>query len=108
MVRVLASKAKSILVGFYLYLATAVGCIPSHTIRKVLYRSFFRIKIGRGTSIHWQARVFQPSGIRIGAHTVIGNNNFLDGRMSLTIGNCVVTSAEVMILTLHHDIDSPD
>jgi maltose O-acetyltransferase len=67
----------------------------------------FGIGLGKGSIIHWQTRFFGPSGIRIGDYCNIGNNAFLDGRSGLTIGNCVVTGAEIMIYTLQHDIDSP-
>ncbi len=102
------SRLKLFLVGFQLFIATLVGYIPSHWFRRAFYRHILRMKIGTGTSIHWQARFFKPSGISIGDDCVIGNNNFLDGRSGIVIGNRVVTSAEVMILTLQHDIDSPD
>ena len=102
------TKLKLNIIGFQLFIATLVGYIPSHWFRRVFYRYALRMKIGTGTSIHWQARFFEPSGIQIGNDCVIGNNNFLDGRRGIVMGDRVVTSAEVMILTLHHDIDSPD
>lgn len=102
------AKLKLNLVGLQLYGATLVGYVPSHWLRRAFYRYVLGIQIGPGTSIHWQARFFRPGSIRIGRDSVIGNNNLLDGRQGLTIGDRVVTSAEVMILTLQHDIDSPD
>ena len=93
--------------GVNLWLATLVGFIPSHRIRLFLYRYWFRIRIGRGSTIHWQCRFFAPEKITIGDHTLIGNNAFLDGRCELAIGNCVITASEVAIYTLQHDIDDP-
>lgn len=98
-------SVKLTLVGLHLFIATVVGYVPSHAFRRFLYRHVFGIKIDPGAVVHWQARFFAPSGIRIGSDSVIGNNNFLDGRRGLTIGKCVVTSAEVMVLTLQHDVD---
>jgi acetyltransferase-like isoleucine patch superfamily enzyme len=121
-----------IFIDFWVYLATVTGFIPSHTIRLFLYRYFFRIKIGKNSSIHWQARFNVPSGIEIGHNTVVGNNVFLDGRFfrtwkqgeskiqgyiadfinpkirPLKIGNNVSIAGEVHIYTMEHDIDSPD
>jgi len=102
------SQIKLTFVGFQLFIATLVGYVPSHWFRRTFYRYILGIQIGAGTSIHWQARFFQPGGIEIGRDCVIGNNNFLDGRRGITIGDRVVVSAEVMILTLQHDIDSSD
>ncbi len=119
-------------IDFWVYLCTLAGNIPSHTVRLFLYRHFFRIKIGKDTSIHWLARFNLPSGIEIGKNTIIGNDAFLDGRFfrtwnhtgsklavyvsdfinpkyrPLRIGNNVSIAGEVRIFTMEHDIDSPD
>lgn len=120
------------IIDFWVYLATLTGFIPSHTVRLFFYRNFFRMKIGRDSSIHWLARFNQPSGIEIGHNTIIGNDAFLDGRFPkqwkhgenklgryiheffnptnrpLKIGNNVSIAGEVRIFTMEHDIDSPD
>lgn len=114
-----------IIIDFWVFLATLTGLIPSHTIRLFLYRHLFRMEIGNDTSIHWLARFNNPSGIRIGHNTVIGNDAFLDGRHKkksnsyakeffspsvrpLIIGNNVSIAGEVRIFTMQHDIDSPN
>lgn len=95
-----------LLQGFSLFLVNAAGHIPSHRIRRLVYR-LFGVKIGRGSIVHWQTRFFKPSGVDIGEHCNIGNGAFLDGRCGLKIGDRVATGAEIMIYTLQHDIDSP-
>ena len=119
------------LIDFWVYLATLTGYIPSHTVRLFLYRNFFRITIGKDSSIHWRAEFNLPSGIEIGHNTIIGNNAFLDGRFKRTwvekehklsrymkdflhpkerplkIGNNVSIAGEVRIYTMEHDIDDP-
>lgn len=118
-----------VLIDFWVFLCTVTGLIPSHTIRLFLYKSLFRVKIGRNSSIHWLARFNLPSGIEIGNNTVIGNDAFLDGRFyrkgaknaivyirdfifpphrPLRIGNNVSIAGEVRIYTMQHDIDDPD
>jgi acetyltransferase-like isoleucine patch superfamily enzyme len=92
--------------GFALLIVTLTGHMPSHHFRRFMYRHAFKVKIGRGSIIHWQTRFFHPAGAFIGEYCNIGNDAFLDGRMGLTIGNRVATGAEVMIYTLQHDIDS--
>jgi acetyltransferase-like isoleucine patch superfamily enzyme len=120
------------LIDLWVYKATLTGLIPSHRIRLFLYRHFFRIKIGRDSSIHWLARFNRPSGVEIGHNTIIGNDAFLDGRSkriwkgdenkfiryikelfspterSLKIGNNVSIAGEVRIYTMEHDIEDPD
>ncbi len=121
-----------ILIDFWVYLATLVGYIPSHTIRLFFYRYLFGVRIGADSSIHWRAEFNNPAGIAIGHNTIIGNDAFLDGRYKrtnvkgagiatsyfkqlfgkgvrpLTIGNNVSIAGEVRIYTMEHDIDSPD
>lgn len=120
------------IIDFWIFLATLTGFIPSHTIRLFLYRYFFRVDIGKDSSIHWLARFNLPSGIKIGHNSIIGNDAFLDGRYcrlwnrgqgrlptyvrdffspkkrTLIIGNNVSIAGEVRIFTMQHDIDSPD
>jgi len=118
------------LIDFWVYLATLSGYIPSHTIRLMLYRYVFGIRIGRDSSVHWRAEFNNPAGITIGHNTIIGNDAFLDGRFRreqgkrgvsgylrqlfgksgrpLTIGNNVSIAGEVRIYTMEHDLDSPD
>jgi len=120
------------IIDFWVFMATLTGHIPSHTLRLFLYRSLFRIKIVKDSSVHWRAEFNQPSGIEIGHNTVIGNDAFLDGRSvrngngkkpsiltyskeyfnpitrPLRIGNNVSIAGEVRIYTMEHDIDSPD
>lgn len=93
--------------GFQIWLTTLVGYLPSHRVRLFYYRAVCRMRIGHGSTLHWQARFFGPEGIRIGDNTLIGNNAFLDGRGGLTIGDCVQTASEVAIYTMQHDIDDP-
>ncbi len=117
------------LIDLWVYLATLTGFIPSHTIRLFLYRTMYRVKIGKDSSIHWRAEFNLPSGIEIGHNTIIGNDAFLDGRFKrvwnsgelklmgyvrdfiaprerpLKIGNNVSIAGEVRIYTMEHDID---
>lgn len=109
-----------LLIDFWVYCCTLTGYIPSHTIRLFLYRTIYRVRIGKDSSIHWRCEFNQPAGVSIGHNTVIGNDAFLDGRMKnfieyrkshgypLTIGNNVSIAGEVRIYTMEHDIDSPD
>ena len=93
--------------GALLFAINLVGHVPSHLFRRFMYRHIFGVRIGQGSIIHWQTLFFHPSRVHIGDYCNIGNNAFLDGRSTLTIGNRVATGAEVMIYTLQHDIDSP-
>jgi maltose O-acetyltransferase len=94
--------------GLYLLLAFLTGRIPIHTFRLLMYRTVFRMRIGHRTAFHWRARFYQPSGISIGNHTIIGYDCFMDGRYGITIGNNVNIAGEVAMFTAQHDADAPD
>jgi maltose O-acetyltransferase len=82
-----------------------VGFVPSHYFRRFFYR-LAGITIGRGSTLHTGARFYQPSGIRIGQDTIIGEGVVLDGRDRLIIGNHVDFASEVMIYNAEHDLAS--
>ncbi len=95
------------------FLWWGVGYVPFHHIRRFFYR-LFGMKIGSGSTIHMMARIYDPSYIRIGDDTIIGERVSLDGRKQmvnskggLEIGNHVDIASEVMIWTSQHDLTSP-
>ena len=91
--------------NFKLFLATLTGYIPSHMLRNILYRKFFKIKVSKDSLIYWKCIFFEPTGVNIGHNSIIGDNAFLDGRYGIYIGNNVNISAEVRIFTVEHDIE---
>lgn len=115
----LSAKIKRRLTAIYLEFITGflwwgVGFIPFHTIRKFFYR-LFGIKLGKGSTIHMMARIYDPRHITIGEDTLIGEKITLDGRRQLPnsrggleIGSHVDIASEVMIWTSEHDVHHPD
>lgn len=89
------------LVNFKLRLT---GYIPSHFIRRFVYR-FWGVKIGHGSTIHMGAVFYDPRNITIGEDTIIGENVVLDGRDKLVFGNHVDVASEVMFYNGEHDIN---
>jgi acetyltransferase-like isoleucine patch superfamily enzyme len=91
-----------------------VGWYPSHLVRRFFYR-LAGMKIGRGSTIHMMARIYDPRNIIIGEDTLIGEKATLDGRRQLKdshggleIGSHVDIASEVMIWTSEHDLADPD
>lgn len=115
----LISKIIRRLVAIYLeaitgFLWWGVGYIPSHHCRRFFYR-LFGMKIGKGSTLHMMARIYDPRNITIGADTLIGEQATLDGRKQLPnskggleIGSHVDIASQVMIWTSEHDIHSSD
>jgi acetyltransferase-like isoleucine patch superfamily enzyme len=98
---------RKLLRGGKLLFLKFVGLIPSHVIRKFLYRAA-GMALGRDTWIYGGAEIRHAKNISIGDGTVIGNGAILDGRLGLKIGKNVNFSTGVWIWTLQHDWQAPD
>jgi maltose O-acetyltransferase len=83
------------------------GRIGIHSIRHPLYRRLYKIGLPKDSIIYCGCRFFDPWGVKLGNHSIVGDHAFLDGRRGLTIGNNVNIGSEVRIYTLEHDPDSP-
>ena len=103
----LKENVRGVFFGLNLFLATITGYLPSHTVRFLLYRYVFNVDIPKDSIIYWRCRFFNPAGVHIGNHSIVGNDAFLDGRCGLYIGNNVNIAAEIRIYTLQHDPESP-
>lgn len=113
----LADKIINRLATIWLELMTGflwwfVGEIPLHHVRRFFYR-LNGMSIGKGSTIHMRARIYDPRHIKIGEDTIIGEYATLDGRRQLknskgglTIGNHVDIASDVMIWTSKHDMKS--
>jgi len=103
----ITSRIKAICLEFHLMVLRWVGHIPSHCLRRFIYR-LSGVKIGKGSTIHMWANFFNPKGVSIGADTIIGDHCFLDGRADLKIGNHTDIASQVLIYNSEHDIESED
>jgi acetyltransferase-like isoleucine patch superfamily enzyme len=112
------TKVGNRIVAIYLELVTGllwwgVGNIPFHSIRRFFYK-LAGMSLGKGSTLHMMARIYDPRHITIGADTLIGERATLDGRKQLpnsqgglVIGNHVDIASEVMIWTSQHDLSDP-
>lgn len=94
----------------YYFANHVIAKIPIYSIRHSYYRRFMKIRIGKSS---WLAMDCFITGydkgclIEVGDNSVINRRCYLDGRSGITIGNNVNISAEVCLLTLQHDPESP-
>ncbi len=84
-----------------------IANIPFYAIRHAYYRAVCRIKIGKRSSIHMNTFI-EGNKIVIGRNTVINRSCYLDGRGELFIGDNVSISPHVHIITVSHDMNSPE
>jgi acetyltransferase-like isoleucine patch superfamily enzyme len=80
----------------------------SRRLRMLWYRKVMGYVLGSESSILPDFRVSRLANITIGCHTVINNSCRFDNRRKIVIGDNVSVSYGTTILTLGHDIDSPD
>jgi len=92
---------------FWLYVLTCVGHFPIHTVRWAFY-IISGMDLKWSSHIHMWARFYDPTGIKIGKDSIIGDHVFLDGRDKLEIGDHVDIASNVMIYNSEHDIHSAD
>lgn len=90
--------------GFLIWI---VGFVPSHHVRRFFYR-LAGMKIGKGSTIHMAASVYNCRGITIGKDSIIGEWAVLDGRDKLIIGDHVDIATGVMIYNSEHGVNDPD
>lgn len=100
----IVNRLYNYVLDFELMILRWVGHVPSHTFRKLFY-FLAGVRIGRGSTIHMWANFFDPSGIRIGQDTIVGDHAFMDGRAPLSIGNHVDIASSVMIYNSEHNIN---
>lgn len=99
------NRIKTIFLEFWLLILRIIGYIPIHTIRKLFY-IISGIDMPFDSTIHIGANFFNPTNIKIGHDTIIGDHCFLDGRAKLTIGNHVGIASQVLIYNDEHNIHS--
>jgi maltose O-acetyltransferase len=97
-----SNRVKNVILEFKLFIVHTLSYIPSHIIRKFIYR-VFGIKIGRGSSIHMGVKFYDTKSISIGQDSIVGEGCVLDGRADLKIGNHTALASEVMIYNSQHD-----
>lgn len=81
-----------------------VNKIPFYFIRHFIYRHIYRLKLGKGSSIHLNCFI-NRFNIEIGKNTAINRRCYLDSRGGLKIGDNVSISPEVHLITAQHDIN---
>lgn len=93
--------------GYIRYITIQVGFIPSHGIRKFIYRIIFGVKIGKSAVIYYGTEIRAHVKLIIGEGSIIGDRAILDARNGIFIGNNVNLSSDVHIWTEQHDHRDP-
>ena len=84
-----------------------ISRIPSHHIRNFFYRYIYLIRMEKNVIIYSGAEIRQPTNLKIGKGSIIGDNAILDARAGIEIGENVNFSSNVRIWTFQHDYRDP-
>ena len=94
--------------GYHRWMMIETGRIPSHHIRKFIYRHLYLADIARNVAIYYGAEIRAGINLHIGEGSIIGDKVILDARNGIRIGRNVNFSSEVHIWTEQHDHSDPD
>ena len=100
-------KLAAFVQGLCRYYDYKVARIPSHRIRKFLYKYIFHAQIDWKSDIYYGSEIRCHRKLHIGKGTIIGDNAILDARNVLYIGRNVTLSTQVSIYTEQHDHRDP-
>jgi len=92
--------------GWQRYMLFQVGLVPSHHIRRFVYRAL-GAEIGKNVVFHFRTEVRGPHRLKIGDGTIVGDNALLAAQRGLTIGKNVNLSSNVSIYSGAHDHRDP-
>ncbi len=99
---------KDVLSHALLYVCNhVVTHVPSHRLRLAFYRRAMGYRIGPGSHVFLGAAFDARHGFTIGRDSTVNQDCRIDTRGGVTIGDDVSVSAEVIILTADHDLQSP-
>ena len=104
----LRGKMAAFAQGYSRYMDIEVGKIPSHCIRKWIYRHIFHVNLDKTAVVYYGAEIRCHRKLSIGKGSIIGDKAILDARNGLTIGRNVTLSSNVSIYTEQHDHRDPD
>ena len=92
---------------FIKYILYHIARLPSLFVRNIIYRHVFLVQLQRGAVIFFGCEMRSPERLIIGKNSVVGDNNLLDARNGIIIGDNVNLSSEVHIFTQQHDHRDP-
>ena len=100
-------KVALYVVGYMRYADFQTGLIPSHRIRRFLYKYVWLVDMDVKAIIYWGAEIRDSEKLHIGKGSIIGDKVILDARQGIFIGENVNFSTGVKLWTEQHDYNDP-
>lgn len=92
-----------VLMSYTRYFIINVGYIPSHLIRRAIYKKVLLVDLRDKATIYYGAEIRDSFNLHIGRGSIIGDKCLLDARNSIFIGENVNFSSNVSVYTQQHD-----
>lgn len=92
--------------GWQRYMLYQVGLIPSHHVRRFVYRAL-GAEIGKNVVFHFKTEIRGIHRLKVGAGTIIGDNALMLAQYGLTVGENVNISSNVSIYCGSHNHQDP-
>ena len=89
---------------YYLY---RLSLVPSHVLRRFVYRRVCGMRIAPRAIVYFATEVRNPAAIDLGEGSVVGDHCILDGRNGIRVGRNAVLGSHVSIWTEQHDHRDP-
>ncbi len=105
--RLLPAPARVAVMDLFPVAVNTLLRLPGHAYRIWVLRHLCAWSVGAGSVVERGATVTTRGGVTLGQRCVVNRGVTLDGRGGLAIGDLVNISAEALVLTADHDVDSP-
>lgn len=107
-VRAIKDRTALFLLSYYRYSIDQVGQIPSHHLRRLLYRRVYGIRMAPYSVVYHGAEIRGSWNLSIGRGSVIGDHALLDARrVGIRIGDNVNIGSHVSLYTGQHNYNDP-
>lgn len=94
--------------SYYRYSVFQVARIPSHHVRKFLYKNLYRVKMSEESVVYFGAELRGSWNLSVGRGSIIGDNALLDARRcGIRIGSNVNVGSNVSMYTGQHNYNDP-
>lgn len=92
----------TLLFGYLRYMDIKIGHIPSHHIRKFIYKYIFNAQLSKNSVIYYGAEIRSHYNLVLKKGAIVGDNCILDARNGITIEENACLASGVQIWTEQH------
>lgn len=96
-------RLKNVFNGYMRYMDIKTGMLPSHAIRKFIFRHVFLVQIDKKAVLYYGSEIRGHANLHIHGGAIVGDKALLDARNGIEICEDANLSSNVSIYTEQHD-----